>query len=103
MAKRFDNELAKRTDRDRVRVEAEQVRAMMDTEGWKHLQAAIARRRDAVVEGLEQSGDSGRILDHAEYARLMGYLAGLRQSQDAADSFVTALEKHRARNPESPE
>lgn len=96
------NVLAKLDD-DVLRAQAEQVAQLVQQPGWQHLSDLIETVRGTVTARLEGSGFAGQILEQAEYARLMGFLAGLRQPQLAADTFAAQLEKLRKRNLESPE
>ena len=39
------------------------------------------------------AGSEGRVLDQAEYARLLGFLAGLMQARVAAEAVITHAER----------
>lgn len=53
---------------------------------------------DAVTRLLfAHSGSEGRVLEHAEYARLTGFLAGLQQARWAAEAIVLHAERVRAK------
>lgn len=49
---------------------------------------------DAVTRLLFLSaGAEGKVLEQAEYARLLGFLSGLRQSRLAAEAFIEHAER----------
>lgn len=76
------------TDRDAVQ-------AMLDSPGWQLVDELLARvQEEAVLRSLiDHAGSSGRVLEQAEYARLLGFLAGLRQVRWAAEAFVLRAER----------
>lgn len=74
-------------DPDVVLSTASQVRALMAQPGWLKLQELIGQVADRHLTELT----IGRTLEHADYARLLGVIGGLRSLGVAADAvFETA-------------
>jgi hypothetical protein len=75
---------------DRLPSEVDAVRQMLDSAGWALVSDLIEIAHGEAVSRLlfEHTGAEGRVLDQAEYARLLGFLAGLRQSRVAAEAFL---------------
>ncbi len=89
-------------DDDALRIAAEQVEGLRAHPGWLHLLALLGVAEQNALNRLLGSAFNDKVLEQAEYSRLLGVLAGIKQPQVAADSFAAALEKLRQRDNESP-
>jgi len=71
------------------------VQALLDSQGWALVDELLTRvQEEAVLRALiDHAGTSGRVLEQAEYARLLGFLAGLRQVRWAAEAIVMRAER----------
>lgn len=76
------------TDRDAVQI-------LLDSRGWQVLSDLLAHvHEEAVTRTLfAHAGSEGRVLEQAEYARLLGFLSGLRQVRWAAEAIVLFAER----------
>jgi hypothetical protein len=70
---------------------------MVDSPGWELICELVdAAHGDAVRRLLfSHSGVEGRVLDQADYARLLGFLSGLGQFRVAAEAFLMFAERER--------
>lgn len=86
-------------DADQIASEVGQIEALLAMPGMALIEDLIdAVHRNAVERLLFASaGAEGRVLDQAEYARLLGFLAGLGQARVAAEAFVMYAERVRNR------
>ena len=71
------------------------VRSMLDSDGWQLVDELLSRvHEDAVTRVLfAHAGSEGTVLSQAEYARLLGFLSGLRQARWAAEAIVIHAER----------
>lgn len=90
-------------DPDQIASEIEQIEALRAMPGSALVNDLIATVHRNAVERLlfASTGAEGKVLDQAEYARLLGFLAGLDQARVAVEAFVMYAE--RVRNREDPE
>jgi hypothetical protein len=91
--------LRKTSDPDRAFADASAVRDLIDGPGWALVNELLDQvHEEAVTRTLfAHAGSEGRVLDQAEYARLLGFLAGLRQVRWAAEAIVIHAERVRAK------
>jgi hypothetical protein len=63
--------------------------------GWELLTRLIEDTHGEAVQRLLflSAGAEGKVLEQAEYARLLGFLSGLRQSRVAAEAFIEHAER----------
>lgn len=75
------------------------VQAMLDSRGWTLVMDLIdSVHEEAVMRALfAHAGSEGRVLEQAEYARLLGFLAGLREVRWAAEAIVLRAEREQAK------
>jgi hypothetical protein len=87
--------LRKRHDSDALPSEADAVRSLLDSLGWELLMSLIDEVHGEAVQRLLflSAGVDGKVLEQAEYARLLGFLAGLRQTRVAAESYIEHAER----------
>ena len=90
-------------DDEELRLAAEQVASLQRQPGWGKLMTLLTHAEKRANARLMGSAFNDKVLEQAEYARILGVLAGIKQPQIAADSFAAALEKLRQRATESPE
>jgi hypothetical protein len=83
------------SDPDRLPSEVDAVRQMLDGDGWRVLTELVDHVHGEAVGRLlfEHAGADGHVLDQAEYARLLGFLSGLRQARVAAEAFLIHAER----------
>lgn len=89
----------RKVDGDDVLSDADAVRAMLDSPGWQLVSGLIGETYDEASTRLifGHAGSEGRVLDQAEYARLLGFLAGLRQTRWAAEAYLLHAERVRSK------
>lgn len=82
-------------DPDRLTADRDAVRALLDSPGWRVIDELTDAVHGAAVNRLlfAHAGSEGRVLDQAEYARLLGFLAGLDQARVAAESVLRHAER----------
>lgn len=92
------------TDDEQLRLAVGKIAATLNSEGWKLLNEIVSEAHAASTKNLilGQSAIRGAVPSQAEYARAVGFLAGVEQPQVAAESFDLALQALR-RALESPE
>ena len=80
----------RRRDSDALPSETDAVQQLLDSTGWALLMELINAVHGEAVDRLlfASAGAEGKVLDQAEYARLLGFLAGLRQTRVAAESYI---------------
>lgn len=63
--------------------------------GWRILEELIEQVHGEAVSRLlfASAGIEGRVMDQAEYARLLGFLAGMRQTRVAAEAVIKHVER----------
>ncbi len=76
---------------DRLEVDAARVQQALESDGWRLVQGLLDRVRDQHMSRLKMDAAHGNILDHAEYASRLAFVAGIEQSRIAAESFTLAL------------
>lgn len=71
------------------------IQTLLDSRGWTLLTDLIdSVHEEAITRSLlDHVGASGRVMEQAEYARLLGFLSGLRQFRWAAEAFVMRAER----------
>jgi hypothetical protein len=86
-------------DVEDVQTDADAVRAMLDSAGWQLVAELLGSTHDEAVTRLlfSHAGSEGRVLEQAEYARLLGFLSGLRQTRWAAEAFLMHAERVRSK------
>lgn len=89
----------RRRDSDSLPSEVDAIRALIESPGWRLLLELIdAAHGDAARRLLfAHSGAEGRVLEQAEYARLLGFLSGLGQARVAAEAFLMHAERAQAK------
>src|SRR5215813_7874840 len=85
----------RRSDADRLPAEADAVQQMLESEGWRVLTELVEYVHGEAVTRLlfAHAGTTGATLEQAEYARLLGFLSGLRQTRVAAEAFLIHAER----------
>ena len=73
--------------------------ALLSSDGWALVEGLIEQAHGEAVTRLlfAHTGAEGRVLDQAEYARLLGFLAGLRQARVAAEAIQLHAEREQTR------
>ena len=84
-------------DVDDVWRDAQIVREMLTSSGFQLVEDLIEEAHGEAVTRLlfAHTGSDGRVFDQAEYARLLGFLSGLRQFRWAAEAFTEHAERVR--------
>ncbi len=95
------NRLKDRED-DQLATEAEQVASLADHPGWQALTRLVSDLHDDTYRALI-SGHRSSTMEHVEYARSLGFLAGLGEHQAAMEAFAVADERRRERNQKAAE
>jgi hypothetical protein len=82
-------------DTDQIIGDRDVIRQLTESPGWVVLQELLDQVHGEAVSRLlfMHTGAEGRVLDQAEYARLLGFLAGLRQSRVAAEAVLRHAER----------
>jgi hypothetical protein len=85
----------RRRDPERLISDRDAVQALLATPGWAVLEELIEQAHGEAVRRLlfVHAGSEGRVLDQAEYARLLGFLAGLSQARVAAEAVIRHAER----------
>lgn len=85
------------SDFDTIIADRDAVKAMLDSPGWAKVEALIdSAYTDAITRLLFQhAGAEGVVQEQAEYARLLGFLSGLKQTRWAAEAFIEHAERVR--------
>jgi hypothetical protein len=80
---------------DEIPSEVDAVRQLLDSKGWELLTRLLEDTHGEAVQRLLflSAGAEGKVLEQAEYARLLGFLSGLRQSRVAAEAFIEHAER----------
>jgi hypothetical protein len=89
--------LRRKSDPDTAFADANVVRDLIASHGWQLVIELLDRTYEEAATRLlfGHAGSEGRVLDQAEYARLLGFLSGLRQSRWAAEAIVMHAERVR--------
>jgi hypothetical protein len=84
-----------RRDIDSLPSDADAVAELLASPGWRVVNELLDEVHEQAVTRLlfGHAGSDGRVLDQAEYARLLGFLSGLRQTRWAAQAFLTHAER----------
>jgi hypothetical protein len=87
--------LRKRHDSDALPSEVDAIRTLLGSTGWELLMSLLETTHGEAVQRLLflSAGAEGKVLEQAEYARLLGFLSGLRQSRVAAEAFIEHAER----------
>lgn len=82
-------------DTDQIITDRDAVRQLSESPGWVVLMDLLEQVHGEAVSRLlfAHTGAEGRVLDQAEYARLLGFLAGLRQSRVAMEAVLKHAER----------
>jgi hypothetical protein len=85
----------RRRDLNGLPSDLDAVRQMLGSRGWQLVDELLDQAHGDAVSRLlfAHTGSEGRVLDQAEYARLLGFLAGLRQARVAAESVIAFAER----------
>lgn len=91
--------LAHLRGREDVLSDAGDVRQMLDTPGWHIVSELLDDVHATAVTRLLMShaGSDGVVFEQAEYARLLGFLSGLRQVRWAAEAVIQHAEREQAK------
>lgn len=75
------------------------VSALVLTPGWRVLEDLLAEVHGNAVDRLlfSHAGSEGRVFDQAEYARLLGFLAGLEQARVATEAVIKHAEREQSK------
>lgn len=84
--------LERLSDRDLFALE-EQVKAVVDLPGWERIVAWISAGHVAVLRSLTQ----GSTKSHADYARQVGYIAGLEEAPNVVEAIAKSALQRRTR------
>lgn len=89
--------LRRNADPDTALAERTAVQDLIGSEGWRLVNELLDRTYEEAVTRLlfGHAGLSGGVLEQAEYARLLGFLSGLRQTRWAAEAIVEHAERVR--------
>jgi len=89
--------LRKSHDSDALPSEVDAVRELLDSVGWSLVMSLLDDVHGEAVARLlfVSAGSDGQVLEQAEYARLLGFLSGLRQTRVAAEAFIEHAERVR--------
>ena len=87
--------LNRREDWDTIISDHTAVQQMLASDGWRVVTELVSDVHDEAVTRLllGHAGSDGRILEQAEYARLLGFLSGLRQTRWAAEAIIEHAER----------
>jgi len=85
------------SDFDTIIADRDAVQAMLDHPGWQLVERLLDETHaDATTRLLfGHAGSDGSVLEQAEYARLLGFLSGLKQTRWAAEAFIEHAERVR--------
>lgn len=91
--------LRRNGDHEEALSDRDAIRALLRSEGWQLVNELLGHvHEEAVTRTLfAHAGTEGRVLEQAEYARLLGFLAGLRQTRWAAEAIVLHAERMQAK------
>ena len=96
MSDLFYNRIRKqyRDQPDELIAAAAKVEQTLQSPGWEFIMDYLENAEQDALTSLfnAHAGASGKVLEQAEYARLGGYLAGIREPQTVALAFRQAAE-----------
>jgi len=86
-------------ENDSLPSDTDAVRAMLESPGWTVVAELLDDVHAEAVSRLlfSHAGSEGRILEQAEYTRLLGFLSGIRQTRVAAEAFLMHAERVRTK------
>jgi hypothetical protein len=86
-------------DFDTIVSDRDAVEAMLKSPGWELVEGLLDKTHSEATTRLlfAHSGADGSVLEQAEYARLLGFLSGLRQTRWAAEAFIEHAERMRSK------
>lgn len=89
--------LSKNGDAGTALAARDAVAQMFAMQGWTLVQELIEEVHGQAVTRLllSHAGSDGHVYEQAEYARLLGFLSGLRQARWAAEAFIEHAERVR--------
>ena len=84
-------------DHDRLIADRDAIEQLTLSPGWRVLMELMNTVHGDAVSRLlfASTGSEGRVLEQAEYARLLGFLAGLQQARVAAEAVLRHAERVR--------
>lgn len=85
---------------DELIAAAAKIRETMDTPGWELLWDYIGDAEQKALARLLQSHSTGKVMEQAEYASVVSYLAGIKEPQTVAQAFQQAAENVHIESPE---
>jgi hypothetical protein len=85
------------SDFDTIVADRDAVQAMLDSPGWKCVERLLEHAHAEATTRLlfSHAGVDGSVMAQAEYARLLGFLSGLKQTRWAAEAFIEHAERVR--------
>jgi len=85
----------RKRDSDSLPSEVDAIEQMLGSEGWRVLTELVERVHGEAVSKLlfSHTGADGKVFEQAEYARLLGFLSGIRQARVAAESYLIHAER----------
>ena len=88
----------RRRDPDRLTADRDAISQLLTSPGWRVLEELMAEVHGNAVDRLlfSHAGSEGRVMDQAEYARLLGFLSGLDQARVAAEAVITHAEREQS-------
>lgn len=86
-------------DIETLLVDVDEVRALLASRGWQVVNELIDDVHETALTRLLMSsaGSEGMVFEQAEYARLLGFLSGLRQTRWAANAYLLHAERAQAK------
>jgi hypothetical protein len=86
-------------DADQLPSESDAVASLLGSVGWSLIVELVDAVHGEAVNRLlfASTGSEGKVLDQAEYARLLGFLAGLKQFRVAAEAYAMHAERVRSK------
>lgn len=90
-------------DPDQIASEIGAIEQLLEHPGWVLVHQLVDAVHESAVERIlfSSSGAEGRVLEQAEYARLLGFLAGLSQARVAAEAYQLYAERVHNREDEA--
>ena len=84
-----------RHDSDALPSEVDAVRQLLGSKGWELLMRLLDDTHGDAVKRIlfASAGAEGKVLEQAEYARLLGFLSGLQQARVAAEAYIEHAER----------
>jgi hypothetical protein len=85
----------RRRDSDQLPSDLNAVRELVASHGWQLVMDLLDQAHGDAARRLlfAHAGAEGRVLEQAEYARLLGFLSGIGQARVAADALIAYAER----------